>query len=120
MKLKLDENVPQSAGAVLRGAGHEVDTVADEDLSGATDLAVSAAATRAGRLVLTLDRGFGDVRTYPPGAHSGILVLRVEDQSPSAILREIRHLAEHVDLDTLVGAVAVYRAGDLRVRRPTA
>jgi hypothetical protein len=35
-------------------------------------------------MILTLDRGFGDVRSYPPGSHPGIIVLRPADQSARA------------------------------------
>jgi hypothetical protein len=50
----------------------------------------------------------------------GILVLRVEDQSPPAIVREIEDLLTAVDIDGLSGCVSVFRAGTIRVRRPGA
>ena len=37
LRFKLDENMPGSAGSLLRSAGHEVDTVVDEQLAGAID-----------------------------------------------------------------------------------
>jgi predicted nuclease of predicted toxin-antitoxin system len=120
VRIKLDENLPARAAESFRRAGHDVDTVADEALTGAADIEIMRAASRAGRLVVTLDRGFGDVRLHPPGSHAGVLVLRVEDQSPAAIARQVDELAASVDLETLIGCVSVYRAGDLRVRRPPA
>jgi predicted nuclease of predicted toxin-antitoxin system len=90
VRIKLDENLSVRVAAVFRAAGHDVDTVVDEQLTGAADRAVLHAATNAGRLVVTLDRGFGDVRSYPPGSHPGVLVLRVEDQSPPAVERDVR------------------------------
>jgi hypothetical protein len=71
---------------VLTRAGHEIDTVVEEGLTGSPDPDVVRAATAAGRLLITLDRGIGDVRTYPPGAHAGILVLRPADQSAASVL----------------------------------
>ena len=85
MKVKLDENVPRSAGAVLAAAGHDVDSVAGENLTGAPDQRIVAAAAAGGRLLITLDRGLGDVRAYPPGSHAGILVLRPPDQSAPTV-----------------------------------
>lgn len=118
MKVKLDENIPSRVGAILADAGHDVDTVVDEGLAGADDPTVSAAATAEERLVVTLDRGFGDIRRYPPGSHAGILVLRVDDQAAPAVTHAVEQLLESVDLEELAGCVAVFRDGDLRVRRP--
>lgn len=119
MKVKLDENLPVRVAAIVAGRGYDVDTAVDEGLAGADDLTVSKVATEAGRLVLTMDRGFGDVRRYPPGTHAGILVVRIEDQSAPAVADTVEGLVDAVDLDGLSGCVAVYRHGNLRIRRPS-
>jgi hypothetical protein len=43
-----DENLPLSSAAILTSAGHDVDTVTDEGLTGAPDQDVVAAATQVG------------------------------------------------------------------------
>jgi predicted nuclease of predicted toxin-antitoxin system len=40
MKLKLDENLPLRLKAVLKDFGHDVHTVQQENLTGATDLRI--------------------------------------------------------------------------------
>ena len=82
MRVKLDENLPDSAIEILGDVGYDVDTARAEGLRGASDPAVLAGATSDGRLLLTLDRGLGDIRTYPPGTQAGILVIRLDHQSP--------------------------------------
>jgi predicted nuclease of predicted toxin-antitoxin system len=62
VKFKLDENLPISASDIVKSAGHDVDTVASEGLQGAADGDVVAAATAAGRILVSLDRGLGDIR----------------------------------------------------------
>ena len=42
---------------------------------------MAVAATSERRLIVTLDRGFGDIRLYPPGTHAGVLVLRLSTHS---------------------------------------
>lgn len=118
MRIKLDENLPARARSILSDLGHDVDTVEDEGLAGADDPTVSTAATDDRRLVVTLDRGFGDVHRYPPGTHAGILVLRVGNQSAQAVADALSAVARRTDLDSLAGCVAVFRDGNLRVRRP--
>ena len=119
MKIKLDENLPRRAGSILTAAGYDVDSVEEEGLAGADDPTVSEAATADKRLVITMDRGFGDIQRYPPGSHAGILVLRVDDQSAVSVVDTLSRLVASTDLADLRRCVAVFRNGDLRVRRPT-
>jgi predicted nuclease of predicted toxin-antitoxin system len=118
VRIKLDENLPDSVIDVLAGVGHDVDTVRDEGLRGAKDPAVLAGATAHDRLLVTLDRGLGDIRTYPPGTHAGVLVVRLDHQSPRAIRHAAERIASEVEFDDLQGCIAVWRDGELRVRRP--
>jgi predicted nuclease of predicted toxin-antitoxin system len=92
-KFKLVENLPASAAGSLAKVVHDVDTVADEDLTGAPDPDVVAAAAADERVLVTLDRGMGDLRAYPPGSHAGIIVLRLTDQSAPAVGNAITELA---------------------------
>ena len=118
MKFKLDENLPASAASKLTDAGHDVDTVVDENLVGAPDPDVVSAATTAERIVISLDSGLGDIRTYPPGTHAGIIVLRLTDQSAATVTKAISDLAAIAELDNLAGAVTVMQHGLLRIRHP--
>jgi predicted nuclease of predicted toxin-antitoxin system len=118
MKFKLDENLPASSVRVLVKAGHDVDTVADEGLTEAVDPDVVAAATAEDRVLITLDRGLGDIRAYPPGSHVGIVVLRVADQSAPTVSDAIAELANLPGLQGLAGAVSVLQRGMLRIRHP--
>lgn len=117
MKVKLDEHLPRSLAAPLTARGINADTVADEGLSGATDPDVLAAAGAEARIVLTLDRGFGDIRAYPPGTHPGIIVFRIDDQSAPAVTAAVLQLIDAHDLADLVGAITVVQNGLLRIRR---
>ncbi|HYZ55022.1 MAG TPA: DUF5615 family PIN-like protein [Streptosporangiaceae bacterium] len=103
MKFKLDENLPASSSAILAHAGHDVDTVIDEGLAGAPDQDVVAAATAAGRILISLDRGLGDIRAYPPGNHAGIVVLRLPDQSAATASKAISDLTALADPGSLAG-----------------
>ena len=80
MRLKLDENLGRRAWVRLREAGHDVETVMDEALSGQSDRAVIDAAVAARRALVTLDLDFADPVRFPPGETSGLIVLRVHDR----------------------------------------
>ncbi|MFA9431695.1 DUF5615 family PIN-like protein [Egicoccus sp. AB-alg2] len=73
-RVELDENLPNDLATALRRDGRDVHTVVVKRLAGESDPVVMAAATDEGRILLTLDRGIGDLRRYPPGSHAGIVV----------------------------------------------
>lgn len=117
MKLKLDENLPHDLAAALATRGHDVHTVIDEHLAGQTDPVVVRAAAAEDRMVLTLDRGVGDLRHYPPGSHAGV-VLRPASQDPATIQHLVERLLQAQPLDRLRGCVAIVEPERIRVRRP--
>jgi predicted nuclease of predicted toxin-antitoxin system len=87
LKLKVDENLPAEHAAILRDAGHEADTVADQKLSGAEDSKLSERYQAEDRILLTLDLDFANVQAYPPKSHCGIVVFRSNTQDkPTLIL----------------------------------
>src|SRR5229473_1769184 len=92
MKLKLDENMPTAALGLLTEWGQDVTTATEEGLGGRPDAAVAERATLEGRMLITLDRGFGNIRSYPPGDHPGIIVLRLPDQRPDLVAASLRSL----------------------------
>jgi predicted nuclease of predicted toxin-antitoxin system len=79
LRLKLDENLPASAARRLGALGFDVDTVVDEGLAGRADRDVWKAAQVAGRMLVTQDLDFSDVRTFAPGTHQGLVLVRVPD-----------------------------------------
>ena len=78
---------------------------------------VVSAATGAGRSLVSLVVGLGDIRAYPSGSHAGIVVLRLPDQSAVTVTKTISDLASLTELASLAGSVAVLQRG-LRIRHP--
>lgn len=118
MKFKLDENIDRRIRSIGPELDLDVDTVVDEGLGGKADPDVVASATREGRFLITLDRGLGDTRSYPPGTHAGIAVLRLDAQDTETMGRAVREFLSRPDLEELDGCVVVARGDDLRVQRP--
>jgi predicted nuclease of predicted toxin-antitoxin system len=86
VRLKLDENLGRSWADRVRRSGHDVDTVGDEGLAGASESDVLAAAVRANRALVTMDLDFANPLRFPPGLTAGIVVLRVGDRPGRAEL----------------------------------
>ncbi|MGH9740810.1 MAG: DUF5615 family PIN-like protein [Candidatus Acidiferrum sp.] len=92
MKFKVDENLPAEHASLLREAGHEADTVADQYLSGAQDSILSERCQAEDRILLTLDLDFANVQLYPPKSHPGIVVFRPHAQDKQTLIALLKRL----------------------------
>ena len=117
MRVKLDEDVPLRVRALHSPHGHEPETVREEGLGGASDPEVIRAARAEGRMLLSLDLGFADIRRYPPGGHPGIVVVRLQDQRAAHVEAVVREFLGAYDLEHLAGFTTIVEAGRVRVRR---
>ena len=81
MRFKVDENSPIDIAELLRGNGHDAMTIFDQQMVGEPDPKVASICSAEERALVTLDLDFSDVRTYPPGAYPGIIILRPRTQS---------------------------------------
>jgi predicted nuclease of predicted toxin-antitoxin system len=92
LKFKVDENLPAEHAAMLRDAGHEADTVADQKLTGADDSALFKRCQTEDRILLTLDLDFSNVQAYPPKFHSGVVVFRSRAQDKLTLIALLKRL----------------------------
>lgn len=118
MKLKLDESLPRRLTEPLRSLGHDVSTATDENLLGEPDEVIAAAALHEQRILLSFDLGFADIRTYPPGAHPGIVVFRLAIPSFQIIEKLVTDFVRRSDLEALKGCTVMVEPGRVRVRWP--
>ncbi len=80
MKFKIDENLPFEIKHLLIQAGHDALTVKDQDLTGKPDKNLAAVCLAEGRVFITSDLDFSDIRAYPPEKYPGIMVIRSDRQ----------------------------------------
>lgn len=116
MRFKVDQNLPADLAELLRRAGHEADTVYDEQMTGASDLTVSATCRREQRTLVTLDRDFSDIRQYPPAEHPGILVLRPTSQDKESVLRLMARTIPMIEAEPPTGRLWIVEEGRIRIR----
>jgi predicted nuclease of predicted toxin-antitoxin system len=117
VKLKTDENLPETAAALLRAAGHDATTTVNEGLGGAADPRVAAVCRTEGRALLTLDRGLGDIRAYPPAEYHGIVVLRPPNQQIDTLLALVRGVIALLEIHPLEGSLWIVDDRRVRIRR---
>ena len=118
MKLKLDENIPNSARARLALLGHDVDTVLDENLGGRPDPQIWDATQHEQRFLVTQDMDFSDTRQFAPGTHYGILVVRLPDSEQWRIADYLVGWFSSHESNSWSRCFVVATANRIRVRRP--
>jgi predicted nuclease of predicted toxin-antitoxin system len=93
VRIKTDENLPAEAAATLRECGLDTETVWDESLVGSDDEGIAARVRSEGRVLLTLDLDFANIRAYPPDQYPGIIVLRLKRQDKASVVAYVRRIA---------------------------
>jgi predicted nuclease of predicted toxin-antitoxin system len=116
LKIKVDENIGRSGVSLLRQAGHDVMSVAEQGLSGAADEAIFQVCVSERRALVTLDRDFGQVPRFPPKQGAGIVVLELGAPATKQLLQS--RLREFLTLATtrpVEGELWIVEAGRVRV-----
>jgi len=118
VKLKLDENLPESLVAELAALNHDADNVRQEGLAGHDDPDLWAAAQAAGRFLITQDLDFSDARKFQPGTHHGLLLVRLPDAGRLALTQRIIGVFGSEDVESWARCFVVLSGHKLRVLRP--
>jgi len=77
--VKVDEDLPRAALQLLREYRYDVVSVIDQQMGGWKDPLLWKAIQEENLFLITADKGFADIRKYPPGKHAGILLLRPDE-----------------------------------------
>ena len=67
MHIKIDEDLPAHAVQRLRDNDYDASSVLDQDMGGWKDPWLWQAVQAHGQFLVTADKGFGNIRVYPPG-----------------------------------------------------
>ena len=118
MKIKIDEDLPKGVAESVRRVVPDTLTVMEEGLSGILDPELWKTTQKEHRFLITDDKAFADLKQYPPGTHSGVLLLRPNENGILQTQNLIQDVLNLGILETLVGCIAVATPGRLRVRRP--
>jgi predicted nuclease of predicted toxin-antitoxin system len=118
MKIKLDENLPTDIAEVLTARGHDVHTVPEESMAGYEDQFIFDAALREGRMLMTQDLDFSDIRKFEPGTHPGVVLIRLRDPSRRQLVNRMQQILRTESIEQWTGCFVVISDQKLRIRRP--
>jgi len=119
MRFKLDENLGSLGKALLESDGHNVMTVAEQNLCGIPDERLYQVCKEEDRILITLDRDFSEVLRFPPGGCAGIIVLQVSGRmSSDAINSRIAEAARLLRTRAVDRHLWIVEPGRIRIRQP--
>jgi predicted nuclease of predicted toxin-antitoxin system len=117
-KFVIDADMARSTGRILEERGYDVKDVRDYGLRKAKDEEIYEFAQREQSVVLTGDRGFGNIIRFPLGEHFGIVVANFPNEMPTAKINQ--HLIESLEElseEDFRGNVVIIEPGKIRIRR---
>lgn len=113
-RFKLDENLPARVLDPLRAGGHDVMTVLEQGLGGATDVAISEACAAENRILLTLDLDFADIRRFGASQTISVLVIRLARQDAQSVHAALLHASP--DLERMPARGSIWILEPQRIR----
>ena len=118
MRLLADQDVYSRTVEYVRTLGHDLATVAELDLSTATDLAVLNAAITDQRILVTRDRDFGSL-VFANAMRGGVIYLRTSPATLNAVHDELKRVLSNYQESELLRALIVIEPGRHRLRKVT-
>jgi predicted nuclease of predicted toxin-antitoxin system len=114
----LNKAVDPRAKEILGQEGHEVLTVQEQGLSGASDAQVATTAQREGYCLVTLDLDFANPLAFPPHLYAGIIVLRHPKPTTKRLLQLVEQLTQVLRTENPKGRLWIIEPGRLRIYEP--
>ena len=114
MKILVEVGVGKAVEEWLRDHGYDMLAIRDIDPRMADD-DILALAVGEQRLVITMDKDFGELVYHSGQPHAGVLLLRLEDASSTEKVRVVAEIFSNFG-EQIEGHFSVYQAGRLRIR----
>jgi predicted nuclease of predicted toxin-antitoxin system len=116
VKIRLDENLGSLGKPLLETDGHDVMTVAEQQMSGAADEHLHRHCRDEGRVLVTLDHDFGQTIRFSLNDTPGIVVLECKGRmSPPMILARMTELATLLRTQTIDRELWIVEPGRIRI-----
>ncbi len=115
MHFKLDENADPRWRQPLEAEGHQVSTVAEENLRGTDDRTLATLCRQQGFCLITADLGFAQSLEYPPDEYAGLIVLRHPRPTLAGMQNLIRQIAQAIHSESPVGRLWIVEPGRIRI-----
>lgn len=115
MKVLADENIGLEVVAFLRSRGTDIASIT-EISPGISDATVLAKAVEEDRILITSDTDFGELVYHSRQLHTGVILLRLDDERNANKIRVLKDLLDKYS-DELAGSFTVVTETNVRIRK---
>ena len=115
MKFLVDAGVGSKVEVWLKKNGYDVKAIREIDI-GAKDADILRLAASDERMVITMDKDFGELVYNSEITHTGVLILRLEDATGEEKVRVVREILTNYS-DKIEKRFCVFQDGKLRIRK---
>ena len=116
MLFKIDENIPLEVTEIFNTNGYNCENVYQEKLNGKSDIKLSLKCKKEGRVLITLDLDFSDIRAYPLQDYPGFIILRLNNQSKENIISLVKQVIPKIKEDDLKNCLWIVDKKKIRIR----
>jgi len=114
LKFLIDVSAGRAIEKYLSEEGYDTKAVREID-PGMEDGDIIRIATSEGRMVVTMDKNFGELVYHCSMRHRGVLLLRLEDETGAEKLRIVRHIMENYS-SRIKDCFCVFQNDRLRIK----
>ena len=116
MKIKLDESIGKRGLGCCAAAVTTRQPFYEQGLSGAVDEQVFGICAEEGRVLITLDRDFGEVLRFPPSRSAGVVILAAGSRATRAhILNGLEQFLMVAATHDVAGQLWIVEPGRVRI-----
>ena len=115
LKFLIDVGVGRKVEVYLKSQGYDTKTVRDIDPR-MEDKEIIRTAVSENRMVVTMDKDFGELVYHSSMRHSGVLLLRMEDATAPEKLQIIKNILTNYS-EQIKNCFCVFQNGRFRIRK---
>jgi predicted nuclease of predicted toxin-antitoxin system len=112
MRLIIDENVRREVTDFLGEERYDLLILP----SGTDDATIARTARESKRIILTHDRHFADILTYPPSQYAGIIRVRINPPTADAVIHSLKELFKRLSPEDFAKRLIVLEKDGFRIR----
>jgi len=116
LRFLVDVGVGKGIERYLREEGYDTKAVRDIDPRMEDEEIIRTAVTE-NRMVITMDKDFGELVYHSSMEHSGVLLLRLEDATGTEKLQVVKHIMKNYS-DRIKNCFCVFQNDRFRIKKP--